>query len=657
MVLCRPRRQTHARRNCLGLISRALVASLILLAIPGCDSTRPARPLPTDAETPSAFAAAEPGTDGGSHRPAKIADKKNTAASDAPAVVPVALPDDATLQPSSDGWDSEHFSAQASDQLSALAKLIQSRQLTAESAASVVADGCRVYPLPTAAAERRLADGTIVVRDFTAPVSVRAEPIDRGASGFANTLGQLLEPWQGPLARVKFKLVGATEEGETWETRQLVSFAGKTPGGLTELHATWIAEWTIGATQQRPRITAVRFLDARQTTSQSENAWFADATRSLVGNSPWYADQAAHGVDYWQQRLELILTGQFGHHGLAIGDVNGDGLDDVYLCQPGGLPNLLLVQQPDGTVRNESRAAGVDFLDLSRSALLIDLDNDGDQDLVLATANRLVLLKNVGAKNDGPTKFRQMVELDSVSDANSLSAADFDLDGDLDLYVCVYSGDGGKSRGSPTPVPIHDAQNGGANALFRNDSLAGDGAWEFKNVTDETGLDADNHRWSYAAAWEDFDADGDPDLYVANDFGKNHLYRNESGRFVEYSLDAGIDQSAFGMSVSWGDFNCDGHMDVYVGNMFSGAGSRITEQSSFQPQATDEIRRQLRYAARGNTLYENQGDGTFQDVSVRANVMMGRWAWGSLFADLNNDGWEDLLVGNGFVTRENAPDL
>ena len=156
---------------------------------------------------------------------------------------------------------------------------------------------------------------------------------------------------------------------------------------------------------------------------------------------------------------------------------------------------------------------------------------------------------------------------------------------------------------------------------------------------------------------EDYDADGDADLYVANDFGTNNLYRNEGGRFVEASREAGINESAFGMSVTWGDYNRDGHLDVYVSNMFSGAGSRITAQEKFQPKATSEIRQKLRYASRGNTLYANQGDGTFRDESVAANVTMGRWAWGSQFLDINNDSWEDLLVGNGFVTRENAPDL
>ena len=298
----------------------------------------------------------------------------------------------------------------------------------------------------------------------------------------------------------------------------------------------------------------------------------------------------------------------------------------------------------------EAVSSGVDILDLSRSALFLDLDNDADQDLVVATSTHVLMFAN-----DGRAHFR-LVSKNHVRDANSLSAVDVDLDGDLDLYVCVYSGDGGDSRSSPTPIPIHDAQNGGPNVLLRNEDTTGS-TWKFADATSQLGLDELNNRWSYAASWEDYDNDGDSDLYVANDFGRNNLYRNDGGRFVEASSQAGLDEAAFGMSVSWSDYDQDGLMDVYVSNMFSGAGNRIVPQENFQPAAEPSLREHLRYAARGNSLFRNRGDGTFEDVSETANVTLGRWAWGSLFADINNDGWEDLLVGNGFVTRENSGDL
>ena len=109
------------------------------------------------------------------------------------------------------------------------------------------------------------------------------------------------------------------------------------------------------------------------------------------------------------------------------------------------------------------------------------------------------------------------------------------------------------------------------------------------------------------------------------------------------------------MGVSWGDYNNDGQMDLYVSNMFSSAGNRVTYQREFRAQ--DESRVEFQRHARGNTLFKNAGDGSFQDVTATAGVGMGRWAWGSLMADINNDGWQDMLVTNGMVTNEDTGDL
>ena len=111
-----------------------------------------------------------------------------------------------------------------------------------------------------------------------------------------------------------------------------------------------------------------------------------------------------------------------------------------------------------------------------------------------------------------------------------------------------------------------------------------------------------------------------------------------------------------GMSASWADVNRDGRMDLYVSNMFSAAGNRITYQRQFKTGANANVREQFQRHARGNTLFLNQPNG-FQDVSEPAAVTMGRWAWGSRFADLNGDGWEDLIVANGFISTEDTGDL
>jgi hypothetical protein len=98
-------------------------------------------------------------------------------------------------------------------------------------------------------------------------------------------------------------------------------------------------------------------------------------------------------------------------------------------------------------------------------------------------------------------------------------------------------------------------------------------------------------------------------------------------------------------------------MDLYVSNMFSSAGNRVTYQRQFKPDAAAQSRVDLQRHARGNTLFENSGDGSFRDISTEASVTMGRWAWASHFTDLNNDGWQDLYVANGFYTNPDTEDL
>jgi hypothetical protein len=135
------------------------------------------------------------------------------------------------------------------------------------------------------------------------------------------------------------------------------------------------------------------------------------------------------------------------------------------------------------------------------------------------------------------------------------------------------------------------------------------------------------------------------------------MYENDGGHFTDVAAQAGLEDGAFGMSVSWGDYDLDGRMDLYVGNMFSAAGNRVTYQHRFKAGESDELIDQLRRLARGNSLFHNAGDGTFDDVSVEAGVTMGRWSWASLFCDINNDGWEDLLVANGYFTSTRPHDL
>ena len=385
----------------------------------------------------------------------------------------------------------------------------------------------------------------------------------------------------------------------------------------------------------------------------TRKTWFSDCTKAVLGKNESFESQFLYGEEHWLRRIEKI------HHmvdvercGMAVGDVNGDGLEDVYLCQGGGLPNLLFVQNSDGTATDQSAPSGSDWLDHTNSALLVDLNNDGDQDLVLAIPSRVLVMEN-----DSTGIFKLATEIPTDDeDTEALSAVDFDGDGDVDLYVCTYyATDEARADESRRSFLYHDANNGGANLLLRNDSTAA-AQWRFTDVTVAVGLDVSNRRFSLAAAWEDYGNDGDPDLYVANDYGQNCLYRNDDAHFIDVAAEVGVVDHGSGMSVSWGDFDHDGFMDLYVANMFSSAGSRITRHAMFRPGMDEATRQLYQRFAKGNSLFKNEG-GQFREISDEASVEMGRWAWSSPFVDLNNDGWEDLLVANGYFTTENSHDL
>ena len=467
----------------------------------------------------------------------------------------------------------------------------------------------------------------------------------RGTDGLARALRRLV-PGHTQGTRANLKIFRIETEADYIVTRQFISLFGYTATGGREVHAVWRCRWSQSAPSDAPLLHSIQLEDYEETvTRTNQRLLFSDCTEAVLGKNASFRDQLVLGTDYWNNRVQRVDTD--GMQGLAVGDVNGDGLDDVYICQIGPLPNRLFVQNADGTATDRSAAARVDWLEPSHSALFVDLDNDGDQDLLVATVPALLVMDN-----DGKGTFALRAKIPAARDAYTLSAADYDQDGDLDVFACVYLARARRRQILAAPVPFHDARNGGRNVLLRNE-----GTWQLRDVTREAGLEDEATRRSFSSSWEDFDNDGDLDLYVANDYGRNNLFRNDAGRFTDVADRAGVEDQSFGMSVSWSDFNRDGRMDLYISNMFSAAGNRIVYQHQFKAGEDDEVRRKFQYMARGNSLFQNTGNGVFRDVSQQADIMIGNWSWGSQFVDLNNDGHEDILVANGYLTRSDSSDL
>ena len=524
------------------------------------------------------------------------------------------------LDPALDGWESEVVAERVLDQLQRFAGWIETGR-----------DG--LCPLSFTRDFQGVAQNSAalpLVYDHS-PFQIR-----RGAASILTDQATWIQDWPAA-TKVHFKVIHVLTNSPTQVEVTLLMDCSSTQW---QENALWKTVWDVAAETVTLQSLTMPFYE-RADRSHHTPPLFVDATGTVLGGESAYVNQLAHGIDHWRERLDRRFGIEItGPHGIALGDVNGDGRDDLYVCETGGLPNRLFVQQADGTARDLSQQAGVDFIESTHSALLVDWDNDGHQDLIAAVGRHVFFYAN-----DGQAQFVQKAVAQSDSVSRSMAAADFDGDGDLDLYICGYSNRHGDGIGLGRPFPYHDANNGVQNHL-----LANLGNWRFEDITVAVGLDMNNQRFSYAAAWEDFDNDGDPDLYVANDFGRNNLYQNNAGRFSDIAANAGVEDLSAGMSVSWADYDHDGWMDLYVGNMFSSAGNRIAYQRTYRAGLDDSTRSALQRHARGNSLFQNTPDATFNDVTLTAGVNMGRWAWSSNFADVNNDSFEDLLIANGMVT-------
>ena len=358
---------------------------------------------------------------------------------------------------------------------------------------------------------------------------------------------------------------------------ELLGYADADDQRRMQLVGEWTLEWADFDSEWLVR----EWRWPRQRIAESERPLFADVTERSLGHNDSYWKQIRLGVDHWRSLLDgAIGIDVYGHHGVDLGDIDGDGDSDLYVSQPSGLPNRLYRNGGTGSFR---------------------------------------LLEGTFSFAAPPR-----------SQLTSAALADYYRDGDLDLDVCSYRYHAGIGAHS-APAPYHDANNGPPNSLSRN---RGDGT--FEDLTLASGMERNNTRFSFAASWGDYDADGWPDLYVANDFGRNNLYRNEGdGTFSDVARQAGVEDIGAGMSAAWFDHDQDGNLDLYVGNIWSSAGLRVTREPGLRELSGEQqFLPEYRWHAKGNSLFRVTGNGQFLDVSAQSGIAMGRWAWSSDAFDL-----------------------
>jgi tetratricopeptide (TPR) repeat protein len=422
--------------------------------------------------------------------------------------------------------------------------------------------------------------------------------------------------------------------------------ASSKDGRLLYTTGHWQARW------QSNKLVSLQPID--ETRAKAAEPLFRDVTGTVFSNCGSFHQQLCFGVPYWRARLDPASgIDIYGSNGIAVGDIDNDGVDEVYVSQPGGLPNRLF-RFRDDRFQDITDAWNVALLDDTSAALFLDLRNIGRQDLVVLRDSGPLLYLNEGnhfrLRNDA-FRFATLPQ----GGFTGMASADYDRDGRLDLYLCTYIYFQSEAQYTYA-VPYHDARNGPPNFLFKN-RLAEDGSGSFEDVTAGSGVNENNNRFSFAPTWCDTDGSGWPDLYVANDFGRNNFYRNDKGRFRDLAAQAGIEDLGPGMSSSWFDYDHDGRPDLYVGNMWTASGQRIVHSTKFAPaQGAPEFAEAYRRHTKGNSLYRNKGDGTFEEATAGQGVAMGRWAWSSVGHDFDNDGVPELAVGCGMLSNTSPPD-
>lgn len=338
----------------------------------------------------------------------------------------------------------------------------------------------------------------------------------------------------------------------------------------------------------------------------------------------------------------LYYNGLPAMNGVSLADWDNDGDLDIYLFRP-RLNPVFYENDGSGNFKDVSHLIpprdGIISQNKSGSGYFFDADNDGDLDfLELQRFHRpRFFIKSGNQFIDKTEEFGALKLPESWFVGAAI--ADYDKDGDLDIYLTRYKWDGDFNYFNAFGVP---------NILLENK-----GDLKFEDVTLSSGMHEGNDRMSFAAAWGDYNNDNLLDLYVANDYGPNRLYQNlGNGKFKEVAANFGIEDKSNGMGVSWGDFNNDGQLDIYISNMHSYAGERITH--NIKKGIDSNTLKVIRRFAKGNTLFANNRT-SFQEPSDLSSAN-GGWAWGNAFFDYDYDGDLDIAVVNGYFSNAKAKD-
>lgn len=387
--------------------------------------------------------------------------------------------------------------------------------------------------------------------------------------------------------------------------------------------------------------------------TQDSDSLFTDATEEsgvsfMHRSSDWLSRLLRSYLTIDDGVGTITIPPAFGGAGLAAGDINNDGFDDVLLL--GGLGNRLYLNKGIGQFEDITDTSGLDWKrpadnlpGEARQPIIADMDNDGWQDIVITYVDD----SHRVYRNKGDNTFEDVTKKSGLGGKGLVGgpATVFDYDGDglLDIYITYF----GNYLKGVLPTLKRRNSNGLPNRLFKNL-----GGFIFKDVTQGSGVD--NTGWGQAVTHTDFNSDGKQDLVVGNDFGVNAYYKNlGNGKFVDVAADLGTNKPSYTMGIGLGDLNQDSISDVYISNIVT----MNKDEKYVLPSADTEMKFNPEKLARMRVVEANDlflsridvGSGLQFELSdkVGRGYSSTGWSWDADFFDYDNDGDDDLYVLNG----------